>query len=217
MTQFIAHATAPRTFADKKGATKAIKRDLNAHFEKHGDVLFNTGFEVKPTDGDRFGVVLFLDLTPTNAQKLVGKELEGYVIEPALKEDPAKIEPAAPVEAKPEPKAKSSKEPAKGSRRKGQITVEPSVPLLACRAGSKQQAIIETLAREGGATLEDLRKVCLKSDGTPWDDNSIRSAMYFDLELKGYGTTTRFENDVAIYTLVLPEGYTTFLPPKVKS
>lgn len=210
MTQFIAHADAPRTFADKKGATKAIKRDL----EKTSTDLNVTGYDVKEAMEGRFGVVVYVDLTPTEAQKLVGKELEGYVIEPSLQE-PAKVEP---VKAdKPVKPTKAPKAPATGARRKGQITVAPTAPLIACRPGSKQQAIIETLAREGGATLEDLRKVCLKADGTPWDDNSIRSAMYYDLEQKGYGTDTRFEGDVAIYSLVLPKGYTTFLPPKAKS
>jgi hypothetical protein len=213
MTQFIAHADAPRTFADKKGATKAIKRDL----EKTSTDLNVTGYDVKEAMEGRFGVVVYVDLTPTEAQKLVGKELEGYVIEPSLQE-PVKPEPVkADKPTKPTKADKAPKAPATGARRKGQITVAPTAPLIACRPGSKQQAIIETLAREGGATLSDLRKVCLKADGTPWDDNSIRSAMYYDLEQKGYGTDTRFEDDVAIYSLVLPKGYTTFLPPKAKS
>lgn len=229
MTQFIAHAEEPRTFANKKGATAAIKRDLDKHWQNHGDVLFETGFDVRPA-GDRFGVVLFCDLTDSSAHELVGTELSGYVIEPQLKEEPVKkAAPAKPASPK-------------KSRRKGQISVAPMAPLIPCREGSKQQAIIDALATDnvwdqpieyypngedeppvagmssivGGATLEDLSKVCIKNDGvTPWEDNSIRSAMYYDLKDKGYGTRTLVdENGVHYYTLVLPEGYDAPLPPK---
>jgi len=234
MTQFIAHADTPRTFADKKGATKAIKRDLAKHFDAHGDTLFDTGFEAKQTPDGRFGVVLFCDLTPASAQKLVGPELAGYVIEPELKEEPVK-------KAAPETPAATTPDAPKKSRRKGQVTVAPTLPLIQCREGSKQQAIIDALAANnvwdqpfnrddadashhgnaslvGGATLEDLRKVCLKKDGvTPWDDNSIRSALYYDLKDKGYGTTTRFVDDVPHYSLVLPVGVDAPLAPKGKS
>uniref|UniRef100_A0AAU7VGD5 Uncharacterized protein n=1 Tax=Dinoroseobacter phage vB_DshS_R26L TaxID=3161158 RepID=A0AAU7VGD5_9CAUD len=201
MTQFIAHADTPRTFADKKGATKAIKRDLNKHFEAHGDTLFDIGFEVKEAgESGRFGVVLYCDLTPEDAQKLVGNELSGYVIEPQLK-------------AAPKPKTDA---PKKASRRKGQVTVEPTSPLIHCRAGSKQQAIVDKLAAEGGATLDDLREVCVKKDGTAWDDNSIRSALYYDIKDKGYGVRTEFEGDEPRYFIVLPEGYDAPLPAKAR-
>lgn len=235
MTQFIAHADEPRTFADKKGATKAIKRDLAKHFDAHGDTLYDTGFEAKQTADGRFGVVVFCDLTPASAKKLVGPELTGYVIEPELKEEPKK-KAAAPAPAKTDEPKKT------GSRRKGQVSVAPAAPLLQCREGSKQQAIIDALATDnvwdtemeffpkgdahqavigmgsvvGGATLDDLRKVCLKKDGvTPWDDNSIRSALYYDLKDKGYGTSTRFDEDgTPIYSLVLPQGVEAPLAPK---
>lgn len=227
-TQFIAHDETPRTFASKKGATAAIKRDLKKHDEAHGDILYETGFDVKAT-GDQFGVILFCDLTAPAAKKLVGPELHGYVIEPQLKEEPVKKSVITKV-------VNALK---KVTRRKGQVSVLPTAPLVACRVGSKQQAIIDMLARDnvwdqkmmvmevnpkdpngdeievhrgmfslvGGATLDELRTVCIKKDGvTPWDDNSIRSALYYDLKDKGYGTTTRFVNDVPTYTLVLPVG-----------
>ena len=62
------------------------------------------------------------------------------------------------------------------------------------------------LNREDGATLADLRTVCIKKDGGTWDDNSIRSALYYDLKDKGYGTRTEFRDDVPTYFLVLPVG-----------
>jgi hypothetical protein len=210
MTQFIAHTDTLRTFSDKKGATKAIKRDLAKHFDTHGDILFDTGFDVQPS-GERFGVIIYLDLTNASAKKLVGPELSGYVINPELKEEPVKAKPA-PKE-KPTAKAGDAA-PKKTSRRKGQISVEPTAPLVHCRVGSKQQAIIDMLARDKGATLADLRTVCIKKDGNTWDDNSIRSALYYDLKDKGYGTRTEFKKDVPHYFLVLPEGIDAPLTPK---
>lgn len=226
--QFIAHADAPRTFADKKGATKAIKRDLDKHWSTHGDVLYETGFDVKPT-GDRFGVVVYVDLTPDAATKLVGPELSGYVIEPQLKDEP-KPKAAAPAVAKKQP----------GKRKTGEINVAPMDSAIPARAGSKQQAIIDLLATDcvwdgvkdffpkgtahkavqgrvskvGGCTLEDLRTVCVKKDGTPWDDNSIRSGLYYDVKQKGYGVTTRVVDNVAYYMLALPMAIEAPLPAR---
>ena len=226
--QFIAHAEEPRTFADKKGATKAIKRDLLKHDEAHGDVLLETGFEAKQTQDGRYGVVLFCDITPEAAKKLVGPELAGYVIQPELTEEPVNKTPTAAA-----PKAPAKRKP-------GIITVCPMDSLIQARAGSKQQAIIDLLATDnvwdtereffpdgeahaavvgitslvGGCTMDDLRAVCVKKDGTPWDDNSIRSGLYYDVKLKGYGVTTRIEGDVAYYMLVLPKGYEQPMPAR---
>lgn len=200
--QFIAHADEPRTFADKKGATKAIKRDLAKHFDAHGDTLYDTGFEAQQTADGRFGVVVFCDLTPDSAKKLVGNELAGYVIQPDLKEEP-KPRSTAPAPEGDKPK-----------RRKGLISVEPTAPLIPCRAGSVQQAMLDAMW-EDGATIADLRKVCVKKkDGQPWTDASIRSAFYYDLKDKGYGTRTEFNDDEPTYFIVLPEGIDAPLPAK---
>lgn len=202
--QFIAHAAAPRTFADKKGAAKAVKRDLGKHFDTHGDVLFDTGTEIKQTPDGRFGVIIFLDLTETDARKLVGQELEGYVIQPELKEEPKAKLP--PVE-RPAPVAKTP-----SSRKSGEINVDPTAPLVACRAGSKQQQLLDALTR--GCTMDDLRAICVRKDGTVWDDNSIRSALYFDVKQKGYGVRTEWNGPVPTYHVVLPKGYDAPLPAK---
>ncbi len=200
MTQFIAHAETPRTFSDKKGATKAIKRDL----EKTTESLNVTGYDVKEANEGRFGVVVYVDLTPTDALKLVGKELEGYVIEASLPE-------AAPVKKASDKPAPKDKAPAK-KRKSGEVNVDPMKTLVAARAGSKQDLIIGLL--NVGATLNDLRKVCTKADGTVWDDNSIRSALYYDVHQKGYGVRTTWEGDVATYWLVLPANVTAPLPAR---
>lgn len=84
--------------------------------------------------------------------------------------------------------------------------------LVAARAGSKQDQIITLLV--GGATLDMLRTVCTKADGTVWDDNSIRSALYYDVHQKGYGVRTTWEGDVATYWLILPAGVKEPLPAR---
>lgn len=201
MTNFIAHATELRTFADKKGAAKAIKRDLGAHFDAHGDVLFDTGTEIVQTADGRFGVTVFLDLTPTDAKRLVGTELTGYMIQPDLKEA---------AQPKPEKPAKAEKAPS--SRKSGEVNVDPTSPLIPCRAGSKQQMLVDALAK--GCTMDDLREICVRKDGSIWDDNSIRSALYYDVKQKGYGVRTTWEGDVATYHIVLPAGYDAPLPAK---
>ena len=227
MTQFIAHTTEPRTFSDKKGATKAIKRDLLKHQETHGDVLADTGFDVKEAIEGRFGVVVYVDLTPSAAQKLVGKELEGYVIEANLPE-------AAPV--KKSDKKEGAPKPAPKKRKSGEVNVQPMKTLIAARSGSKQDQIITLLAAGcvwdqpvfdeltekltgyaslvGGCTLEALRRVCVKADGAIWDDNSIRSALYYDVHQKGYGVRTAWEGDVARYSIILPDGVKVVMPAR---
>jgi hypothetical protein len=189
MTQFIAHSDVLRTFADKKGAARAVKRDLEKHCDVHGDVLCATGTEVTRTPDGRFGVVIFLDLSETEARKLVGQELEGYVIQAELKD-------------------KTKKDRSK----LGEIKIAPTAPLIHCRAGSKQQLILDALTR--GCTMDDLRAICVRKNGEPWDDNSIRSALYYDMKQKGYGVRTEWDGTTPIYHVVLPAGYEAPLPPK---
>jgi len=190
-TQFIAHADEPRTFSDAKGARKAVKRDLAKHSDAHGDVLFATGTDVRETADGRFGIVVFVDLTPSEAKNVVGEELTGFIIQPDLEEKA------------PEPKEQPKEQ--RKSRKSGEINVDPMPTLIQARVGSKQQAIIDLLTK--GATMDDLRAVCVRRDGVSWDDNSIRSALYYDVRQKGYGVRTEWEGDTARYHLVLPDGY----------
>lgn len=195
-TQFIAHANEPKTFAHKKGATAAIKRDLGKHFDVHGDVLFDTGFEVRET-GDRFGVVVFVDLTPSQAKEIVGAELEGYVIEPQLEEPKMpKADDTAPVAKADEP------------NRKGRVEIAPSgLPLIPARHGSKQQFIIEMLARDEGASLQELVDALVRRDGTQWKPESLMAGLYHHFPQKGYGiSTTEDVNGTYRYHLVYPNG-----------
>ena len=102
----------------------------------------------------------------------------------------------------------------KRARRGTGIDIKPHDKLYPARAGSKQAAIIDALV--GGATIEDLQKVCVNKNGVPWTPGSIRSAFYWDINKKGYGVRTEMIGDdkVAKYFLVLPEGCDGPLPHK---
>jgi len=199
MTNYIAHADAARTFADKKGAMKAARRDVTKHYDAHADAdLLITDIEAQPV-GDRWGVVIHTDMTPDEAHVSVQAELTGYMIAPS--ED---VRPAP--EPTPAPKAKAK--PAGGKRVTGNITIEARAPLQACREGTKQQALVDALANPAGATLTQLQKLCVKRDGvTLWDMGSVRSALYYDLRDKGYGIRTDMTGEEPVHFLVLPEGY----------
>lgn len=232
--QFLAGDTA-RTFAHKKGATAAAKKALIKHDEAHGDVLFSTGFEVEDgLEGDRFGVIVFVDLTPAEAPKIVGPELDGFVIDPTRKAEPkAKADPDfAGYTAKvvDEVKAKvvdpsddgsdAALDPAPDDvqprRRNADINIDPSGhALIAARHGSKQQIIIDLLARDEGATLGELVESCVRKDGTNWNAASLMAGLYHHIPHKGYGIVTSFDTDsVAHYHLVLPDGIEKVAEPR---
>lgn len=182
-----------RTFSDKKGAMKAAKRD---GAQLPGNVVLND--LTAEQEGDRWFVVAELDHAPNETLDLTA--INGFRVKFAA--EPAK----EPVKAAPAAKEKTS------SRKSGEINVDPTSPLIPCRAGSKQQQLVDALVK--GCTMDDLRKICVRKDGTIWDDNSIRSALYYDVKQKGYGVRTTWEGDVATYHVVLPEGYTAPLAAK---
>ena len=197
--QFIAHAEAPKTFAHAKGAKAAIKRDLAKHFKTHGDTLYDTGFDVKKS-GERFGVIVYLDLTPKHAKKLVGPELAGYVIQPELEEEPVKKPVAKKTASKPVDDKKSQ-------RRNNEVTITPNgSALIPARYGSTQQKIIDLLARDGGASLDQLVESCVRKDGKNWSPASLMAGLYHHIPYKGYGVRTTFVGDVAHYHVVFPKG-----------
>lgn len=76
------------------------------------------------------------------------------------------------------------------------------------RPNTKQAAIVEAL-REG-ATLVDLRSVCVRRDGTgSWPDSTIISALYHDVKKKGYGIRTEAGDDAEAHRYFLIEPETT--------
>jgi hypothetical protein len=74
--------------------------------------------------------------------------------------------------------------------------------LRAARAGSKQAALIDAIARPEGAAFDDLVRV------TGWRDGSTaKSGLYWDVRQKGYGVRTAISDDgTQRYHLVLPKG-----------
>jgi len=203
--QFIAHADKPRTFADRKGALRALERDM-AKFTAHADNpdIFSTGTQITKTPDGRFGVVIFCDLTPSEAKAKVGPELTGFVIQADYDEKPGTSKRTG-EEGKPKR--------ATGHRRnRGEVSTTPTAPLHPCREDSKQQKILDLLVR--GATMADLRRVCVKRDGEPWSDDSIRSALYYDMKQKGYGVRTTWIGEFPMYRIVLPEGYEVPVAPR---
>ena len=221
--QFIAHTTDPKTFAHKKGAVAAIKRDLNKHFDTHGDVLFDTGYDVKPAGDDRFGVVLYVDLTPAEAQEKVGPELEGYVIEPQLKEEPKVAEPKSddkpankPKRAKPMPKPEGEYTEEYVTSKSRNINIQPSgLPLIPGRHGSKQQLALDLLARDEGASLWELVVALRRNDGNLPKPETLTAGLYHHFPQKGYGiSTTQDVNGVHRYHLVYPAGIDAVATPR---
>lgn len=72
------------------------------------------------------------------------------------------------------------------------------------RPNTKQAAIVEAL-REG-ATLADLRTVCVRRDGSgSWPDGTIISALYYDIKKKGYGIRTEAGDDAEAHRYFLVE------------
>lgn len=206
MTQFIAHTDEPKTFAHKKGATAAVKRDLAKHSDAHGMILYETGFDVQPSN-DRFGVVIYVDLTSKTAHDIVGPELAGYVIDAQLKDEPVKTETktAAPIETK---TAEPTVVADKPTKRRNDVNIAPSgAALIPARYGSTQQDIIDMLTRDAGASLDQLVAACVRKDGKNWSPASLMAGLYHHIPYKGYGVRTVFNDaDVAFYHIVLPDG-----------
>lgn len=166
-----------RTFSNKKGADKAAKRDL----AKLPETIYVTGYEVQESEG-RCGVVVFLDHSEAEFESLTLDALQGFGVRFERKEEPA---------PKPEPKAEPAPKPQR-KRSTGEINVKPSAKAYPARAGTIQAEMIRLLA--DGATMGDLRRVCVRRDGRVWDDNSIRSGCYYDVANKGYGVRTEWLN-----------------------
>lgn len=92
--------------------------------------------------------------------------------------------------------------------------------LVECRAGTKQQNLIDALAK--GATMSELLRVTsAEFGGKDWTESSVKSGLYHDVNtLKGYGIRTEVvepgKPETYVYHLVLPEGVDAPLPPKAK-
>tara|TARA_R110000787_G_scaffold74375_2_gene165370 strand:- start:340 stop:1104 length:765 start_codon:yes stop_codon:yes gene_type:complete len=76
-------------------------------------------------------------------------------------------------------------------RRSQGINIEPQENLVAMKLHSKQWYLADQL--EAGSTMARILQQW--TNGTPWTESSIKSAMYWDLsKVKGYGIKTEFLN-----------------------
>lgn len=94
----------------------------------------------------------------------------------------------------------------KSAKSRGTNLVAPGFLPLPCREGSKQALLLDTLSREGGATMEELI-TALSGGNKPWTEATVRSGFGWDMKLKGYGVRSVFdEAGVERFIIVLPEG-----------
>lgn len=181
---FIGGSTPPRTFKTSKAAKVAAKRDTARE----------TGVPVRDwtvseRDG-RYIVTVAVEATRATARAHVAKPLAGFY-----------IRPLAPK------KARTAKKPAAAStpKREPNIHSAPGTKLYPLRPNTMLHRMATALV--GGATLDELRKVCVGGDGTPWRDSSIKTTMSWHLGRKGYGVRTiQSAGKPARYVLLFPAG-----------
>jgi hypothetical protein len=107
---------------------------------------------------------------------------------------------STPTERRREAEARCQSRAPMPRRSKG-VTIKDASQLRACRAGSEQAILVDHLAK--GATLAELVAAL-----TPWTENSVKSALYWDVnKVKGYGVRADNADDgTQRYRLVLPKG-----------
>lgn len=120
------------------------------------------------------------------------------------------------VEAEVETVTDKPKTARRGRTDKGVHNIPPKDRAVACRAGTKQQLLIDKLA--AGATMQELIDAMASiPDLKPWTEGSVKSGFYEDVNTKkGYGVRTEIvvEGDPSTYKyfLVYPEGVDAPLP-----
>ena len=125
----------------------------------------------------------------------------------SLEAHAATAKPAAPAPVRKASAPAAKKAAPKSGIRRGTNLLPPGFEPIPCRAGSKQAIMVDTLARKGGATLDDLR-TALEGGRKPWQDQTIRAGFGWDMKLKGYGVRSNFKDGVERFYLVVPEGQT---------
>lgn len=112
---------------------------------------------------------------------------------------------AKPPKAAPKPAAAAT---AAAKPRAQRLTdVKPNgEPVLPCREGSKQAALVDELRRKEGATMDELLNA-LSGGKKPWTVSSVRSGFSWDVKQKGYGVRSSIDADgVERFHLVVPAG-----------
>lgn len=72
------------------------------------------------------------------------------------------------------------------------------------KAGTKRAEIALALLK--GATIDDMRAICVKADHTPWTANATRAALTTFQVNNGYGVEERDEDGVRRFFLIMPKG-----------
>lgn len=145
--------------------------------------------------------------------------LKGKVIIPGVK-DPVPEAGPAPEESQFKTTGETGKPKRRGRTDRGIHNIKPLDRLVACRAGTKQQALIDALAK--GATMAELLDATsAKNGGRDWSEGSVKSGFYEDVNSKkGYGVRTEVveegKPETYRYHLVLPEGVDAPLAPTAK-
>jgi hypothetical protein len=122
--------------------------------------------------------------------------LEAILIEMNIIEAPKAAAPAKAEKAEGEKKA-----------RRGTNLLPPGHAPIACREGSKQAVLLDTLARPNGATMAELIDA-LSGGNKPWTEATVRSGFGWDMRLKGYGVRSSFDADgTERFHIVVPEGH----------
>lgn len=89
------------------------------------------------------------------------------------------------------------------NRKRGTDTKPNGMTLAACKLGSKQAVLRDTLMTEGGVTMAEL--IAALSFGKPWVEATVRSGFGWDMKRKGYGVKSNFDAEgVERFELVIP-------------
>ncbi len=88
--------------------------------------------------------------------------------------------------------------------RTGRIHIHPDGGrVVEPKPGTKQALVANALRK--GATMQDLREICVKKSGEPWTDSAIIQMFYHDLRNKGFGVRTDDDMDRGLtYYLIEP-------------
>jgi hypothetical protein len=131
----------------------------------------------------------------------------------------AKAEKEAKAKVKEEEREakKAQKEAEKAAReampkpvrvRKGTNLLPPGTPPTPCREGTKQAALLDTLSRPEGATMQEL-ETALAFGRKPWPEGSIRAGFGWDMKQHGYGVRSVVkEGETERFFIVVPDGHT---------
>lgn len=90
------------------------------------------------------------------------------------------------------------------------ITVAPRGDLKPFRPGTIQAQVAELL--HSGATIADLRRICIRRDGKVWADSAIKGLFSTDMRAHGYGIRTELWSGFQLWQNSSFDDNTSFTP-----